>query len=292
VLQLLSRAGTRQQAGSAGYTTSVHASAWQARLRDPGLVATARGLAGLGAIPDAVIIGAQKCGTSSLFHYLEQHPRLGRARTKEVHYFDLHFDRGPHWYRGQFRRRPGEIVVEASPYYLFHPAVPERAAALLPGAKLIVMMREPVARAYSHFQHARAKGHETLGFEEAIAAERERIGDSHEALADGRMRRSYAHQYFSYISRGFYADQIERWQKHYPAESFLFLRAEDLFAAPQETFNRACEFLGLPQAALPDASARNARTYDRMRPETRAELARLYEEPNKRLAELTSIRWA
>jgi Sulfotransferase domain len=254
-------------------------------------VATARGLAGLGAIPDAIIIGAQKCGTSSLFHYLEQHPRLGSARTKEVHYFDLHFDRGPYWYRGQFRRRPGEIVVEASPYYLFHPAVPARAAALLPAAKLIVVMREPVARAYSHYQHARAKGHETLGFEEAIAAERERMGDSHDALADGRIRRSHAHQHFSYISRGFYADQIARWQKHYPADSFLFLRAEDLFAAPQESFDQACSFLGLPQVALPDASARNARSYDRMRPEMRAELARLYEEPNRRLAELTSISW-
>lgn len=291
MLELLSRASIRQGARYDGLNARSDSPAWQARLRDPGLVATARGLAGLGAVPDAIIIGAQKCGTSSLFHYLEQHPDLGSARTKEVHYFDLHFDRGPYWYRGQFRRRPGEVVVEASPYYLFHPAVPKRAAALLPAAKLIVMMREPVARAYSHYQHARAKGHEQLSFEEAIAAERERIGDSHEALAREQIRRSHAHQYYSYVGRGFYAEQIARWQKHYTPERFLFLRAEDLFAAPQETFDRTCAFLGLPSMALPDASARNARTYDGMQPETRAKLARLYEEPNERLAELTSIRW-
>ena len=258
----------------------------------PAALSTVRGFAHVGGWPDVLIIGASKCGTTSLFHYLQQHPSVARARTKEVHYFDLHFHRGRHWYRGQFPHRPNELKLEATPYYLFHPAVPKRAADLIPEAKLIVIMREPVTRAYSQYQHECADGYEQLTFQEAVAMEAQRLGNTHEMLAQGLIQRSHAHQHFSYIRRGLYAEQIERWQKHYPVESFLFLRAEDLFDAPQDTFDRACCFLGLSNFALNDDSGRNLRSYDGMPSEIRAELTALYDQPNRRLATLTGISWS
>lgn len=253
--------------------------------------AVANGILGRGGLPDALIIGAQKAGTSSLFHMLSQHPNVGRAPTKEVHFFDTHFARGSNWYKGQFRPRAETLLVDATPYYLFHPPTPARAAALLPGAKLIVLLREPVARAFSHYQHERARGREELGFEQAIAAEAERLGDSEQALADGRIANSPAHRHCSYVRRGFYVAQIERWRRHYPLDRFLFLKAEDLFAAPRQAFDRTCAFLGLPPFALPDTRPCNQRSYDAMSPEIRVRLAKLYEEPNARLAELSGIAW-
>lgn len=270
---------------------SAHVRRAVAAMGVPTILAAARGVIGLGGWPDALIIGASKCGTTTLFHYLQQHPDVGRTRAKEVHYFDLHFHRGPYWYRGQFAGRRSELKLEATPYYIFHPAVPKRAAELVPKAKLIVLLREPVSRAYSQYQHERESGYEQLGFEEAVAMEAQRLGDSHERLAQELIRRSHAHQHFSYVRRGLYAEQIERWQKYYPVESFLFLRAEDLFDAPQNTFDQACAFLGIPTFALDDVSGRNRRNYEGMRPETRRKLTALYDEPNHRLAALTGISW-
>lgn len=250
-------------------------------------------LSGGGELPDVLIIGAQKAGTTSLFSYLEQHPLVSGSRPKELHYFDKNFAKGERWYRSHFqRRRHGELLLEASPYYLFHPLAAERAAGLLPDAKLIVLLREPVARAHSHYQHEVDRGFETLSFEEAIACERRRLGDSESRLARGELVQSFEHQHFSYLSRGLYADQIERWLAHYPRDAFLFLKAEDMFASAQTAFDRACSFLDLPRIALADASPRHQRDYAPISESLRAELSDFYAEPNRRLAELTEISWS
>ena len=245
-----------------------------------------------GELPDVLIIGAQKAGTTSLFYYLAQHPGVSASRTKEVHYFDNAYDKGETWYRRHFERRHGpEIFVEASPYYLYHPLAPGRASALLPKAKLIVLLREPVSRAFSHYHHERARGFEPLSFEEAMNTEPQRLGDSDTRLARGEIGRSFEHQHFSYRSRGLYADQIERWLEHFPASAFLFLKAEAMFASPQPVFDRVCDFLGLPRVVLADPAPRHQRSYPPLPERTREELGRFYEEPNLRLAELTGISW-
>jgi hypothetical protein len=250
------------------------------------------GLSPAGALPDVLIIGAQKAGTTSLFEYLAQHPSISVSLTKEVHFFDNAFGRGEAWYRRRFPpRQDSKLVVEASPYYLFHPLAPERAAGMLPSARLIALLREPVARAFSHYQHEVAQGRETLSFDEAVAAEPERLGDSEKHLARGEIARSFEHQNYSYLARGFYAAQIERWLEHFPASQMLVLKAEDLFASPQSAFERVCDFLGLPRFQLRDASPRYQRSYAPLSDATRERLARLYEEPNRRLAELTGISW-
>ena len=249
-------------------------------------------LRGFGGLPDAMIIGAQKAGTTSLFDYLAQHPDVAPSRTKEVRYFDVAYDKGEQWYRQRFpRRRPGKVILEASPYYLFHPLAPKRAARLLPSARLIVLLREPVSRAFSHYQHQVDWGRETLSFEEAVSAEPERLGDSEQRLAIGEIERSFEHQHFSYLSRGFYAPQIERWAAHYPASSMLILKAEDMFKSPQKALDRVCEFLGLAEFRLPDASPRHQRDYAPLAADVRETLSRRFEESNRRVKELTGINW-
>jgi hypothetical protein len=239
------------------------------------------------ALPDAVILGAQKSGTSSLHYYLVQHPQVIAPLRKEVHYFDVGYRHSEAWYRAHFGRRgePG-LNLDSSPYYLFHPAVPARLHSLLPEARFIVLLRDPVRRAYSHYWHERDKDRETLDFEAAIAAEPARLGDAEAALADGRIGRSAAHQHFSYLARGRYAEQLERWFARFPREQFLVLRFEDLAREPLVALNRTLGFLGLPAAQSVRSDARNTRRYAPMSEDTAGRLREYFAPYNQRLEAL------
>jgi len=239
------------------------------------------------ALPGAVILGAQKSGTSSLHNYLVQQPGVIEPLRKEVHYFDVNFGRGESWYRANFGRL-GEtgLNIDSSPYYLFHPAVPTRMRALLPDAKLIVLLRDPVRRAYSHYWHERDKGREKLEFEAAIAAEAGRLGDAQQRLADGTLERSFAHQHFSYLARGRYAEQLEAWFSVFPRGQFLILKFEDLAREPLAALNETLHFLGLPFAAAVDLEARNTRQYPPMADAVAAQLRDHFEPHNRRLEAL------
>jgi hypothetical protein len=239
------------------------------------------------ALPDAVIIGAQKCGTSSLHMYLTQHPGVIPPLRKEVHYFDVNFKRGEAWYRAHFGRRgePG-LNFDASPYYLFHPLVAERMHALLPRAQLVVLLRDPVRRAYSHYWHERDKGREPLSFEDALKAEPERVDEAHRKLANYEIAASREHQIHSYVARGRYAEQLERWLALYPREQLRVLRFEDLVKDPLAVLNQTLAYLALPPLKEARLEARNSRNYPPMKPET-AEMLREYFAPgNRRLESL------
>jgi hypothetical protein len=237
------------------------------------------------ALPDAMIIGAMKCGTSSLHNYLAQHPQVIPPLRKEVHFFDVNYGRGESWYRANFGRagEPG-LNFESSPYYLYHPLAPERASRMVPQARLVVLVRDPVRRAYSHYWHERDKGREKLSFEDAVAAEPDRIGIDAERLARGEIEVSAAHQHFSYLGRGRYAEQIERWLRFYPRERLLCLRFEDLAAEPLAVLNQSLAYLGLPGMASARLEARNTRKYPPITPAT-AERLRQYFEPHNRALE-------
>jgi len=239
------------------------------------------------ALPDAVILGAQKSGTSSLHNYLTQHPGVIAPLRKEVHYFDVNYARGEGWYRGHFGCQ-GEtgLNLDSSPYYLFHPAVPARMHGLLPDAKLIVLLRDPARRAYSHYWHERDKGREALSFESAIEAEPARLGRLEQRLADGDIAHSRAHQSYSYLARGRYAEQLERWFALYPRDRILVLRFEDFVKDPLGGLNDTLAFLGLPDANSVSLEARNARRYPAMQPATMARLKDYFEPHNRRLEEL------
>lgn len=239
-------------------------------------------------LPDFLIIGAQKGGTTSLHAYLCEHSCVPAPATKEVHFFDLEFHRGADWYRAHFQRHKGvgALSGESTPYYLFHPLAPVRAAELLPDCKLIVVLRDPVDRAFSHHNHECALGYEDLDFEAAIAAEPGRLAGEEERLVSEPRYRSFSHQHHSYLSRGRYAEQLERWLECFGRERLLVLSAEDLFEEPGRIVGEAQEFLGLPQEIPADLSARNARTYAPIPTETRDGLRAVFEPHNRRLYEL------
>jgi hypothetical protein len=231
-----------------------------------------------------VILGAQKCGTSSLHNYLVQHPRVIAPLLKEVHYFDVNYTEGEAWYRSHFGRvdEPG-LNIDSSPYYLFHPAVPKRLKSLLPDARLIVMFRDPVRRAYSHYWHQRDEGREQLSFEEAIRAEPERLGDAEAQLLRGTITQSREHRLFSYLARGRYAEQMERWLALFPREQFHCVLFEDFVRRPLESLNAAFSFLGLEPLSSAQLEARNTRRYPPMNEETAARLHEYFRPHNARL---------
>ena len=245
-------------------------------------------------LPDALILGAQKCGTTTLQHYLTRQSGVIEPLRKEVHYFDLNNSRGEAWYRAHFgrAREPG-LNLDSSPYYLFHPAVPGRVAALLPKAKFMVLLRDPVRRAHSGYWHQRHKGRETLSFEDAIAAEQGRIEKAHAQLADGSLELSYEHQHFSYLARGRYAEQLEQWFAVFPRARFHIVTLEELSKDPLRVLNGTLEFLGLPPAAAVDAKALNARRYPPMAESTAEKLREHFEPHDRRLERLLgrSVPW-
>ncbi len=259
--------------------------------------AYARPTAGLRLLPDYLIIGAQRAGTTSLHRYLVQHPGVRTTlRTKGVHFFDTGYGRGMSWYASRFptrltawyvARRHGVALRtgEASPYYLFHPLVPGRVAEHLPRVKLIALLRDPVQRAYSHYQHEVARGFETVPFEEAIQAEPARLAGEAERMAADPLYHSFAHQHHSYLARGCYAEQLDRWRARFDDEQLLVLSSERFFGEPERTFARVLEFLQLP-AFTPVAYERhNAHDYRQMGEEIRGRLVEHFREPNRRLYE-------
>jgi hypothetical protein len=257
------------------------------RVRRSGEHALRRVSASRRPLPEFLIVGAQKAGTTSLHAYLCEHSSVLPPTTKEVHFFDHEFHRGPAWYRAHFRRspEPGMLSGESTPYYLFHPLAPARAAEVLPECRLIVVLRNPVDRAFSHHNHERALGFESLDFEQAIEAEAQRLaGEEARMLRDARYR-SFSHQHHSYVSRGRYAEQLNRWFEHFDRERVLILSAEELFAEPAKVVREAQEFLGLDAVDPADLSARNARAYAAIDAGARAALRDAFEPHNKRLYE-------
>jgi hypothetical protein len=207
-------------------------------------------------LPDFLIIGAQKCGTTSLYAQLTEHPCVLPALTKEVHYFDRSRGRPLSWYRAHFplqtstERDAGDLehaarTGEASPYYLFDPGCAALIHGALPGAKLIVLLRNPADRAYSHFQHARRRGWEPLDFEAALDAEPGRLATEARERAADTVFQGTAHRRFSYATRGLYADQLARYFEYFPRSSVLVLESEMYAREPGRVLSEVLAFLDL-----------------------------------------------
>lgn len=204
-----------------------------------------------GALPDIVIIGAQRAGTTSLFAYLASHPDVRPAISKELHYLSFNSGRGEAWYRGHFPvLKPGERTIEASPFYMVDPNVPERAMKMLPQAHFVGLLRNPVERAFSHYLHNLEHGLERLSFVDALDAEPERMRRALAMGVDGRRGRVLLRS-SSYVYRGEYADRLAPWFELIPAAQLHLIRSEDLFQDPEQTYGELLERLGL-RRAFPD----------------------------------------
>ena len=223
-----------------------------------------------------------------------QHPEVHGSIPKEVHYFDGgrmwardDWPLGEPWYRAHFPTRArvgGGIAIEATPRYMLHPTAPERIASALPDVRLIVLLRNPVERAISHYFHEKKRGREPLGLLEALDAETERIG----LRDDGSYpidREEWIHA--SYVLRGMYADQIERLFASIDPDRILVLESNRMFAEPGRTLRQAFEFSGVRSDVLPrDLSPRMVGRRSEVDPEAREYLRTVFKEPNQRLYDL------
>ena len=196
-------------------------------------------------LPEFLVIGAQRSGTTSLYSDLAKHPQIVPAIGKELQYFTLFHRRSLSWYSGHFpRHEKDQMSFEASPYYLFHPYVPERVQAVLPTVKCIVLLRNPIDRAHSHYLHTQRLGHEPLSFEEALTCEAQRMAEAKSHGLDSRTGHRILRSY-SYASRGHYAAQLERWYEHVSPDRIKVLRAEDYYTQPARMYGEICAFLEL-----------------------------------------------
>jgi hypothetical protein len=192
-------------------------------------------------LPTFIIAGAMRSGTTSLNAYLREHPEVAVSTPKEVHFFDQNFDKGLDWYGEHFSHVAGERAIgEATPDYVYHPEAMGRIAATLPEVRILITLRNPIDRAYSHYWHNRSRDVEQLSFADAIAAEPERIA------GDPETRRR-----FSYVDRGRYTEQIERLFAHIAPDRVQVATFDDLNQHPSDIFAKTCGFLGIDAAFTP-----------------------------------------
>jgi hypothetical protein len=271
---------------------------WRERAKQ-GLVRYGEQTSDQRAVPDFLIIGTKRGGTTSLWKYLIQHPLVPRLfpawNTKTSHYFEENWHRGEQWYRSHFptdrrrqalERRHGSPprVGEAAPLYMFHPLAPGRVHALMPRVRLITLLRDPVERAYSHWKERRTEGREPLGFAEALAAEPERTaGERDRLIADPNLF-SEAYDWHTYRARGRYLEHLEPWLELFDREQMLFLPSESLYRDPAGTYREVLRFLGLPPHDLGRYEVFNDRKSAPMEPHLRADLVEYYRPHNEALA--------
>ncbi|HEU4421603.1 MAG TPA: sulfotransferase [Pilimelia sp.] len=246
--------------------------------------------------PGFLIVGAQRCGTTSLFKTLSQHPAvLPAVYHKGVHYFDTAYDRGTDWYLGHFpmvRRAEAVretlgvrgITGESSPYYMFHPLAPDRIARDLPDVRLLVLLRDPVERAYSAHAHELARGFEAEPFERALELEAERLAGERDRMIADPTYNSERLQHNGYVARGQYVEQLEHLTEVFGRDRLHVVDSDEFFADPRPAFDAVCDFLGLPRWDDITFGKHNARTRSPMSAELRARLDAHFAPYDERLA--------
>lgn len=233
-------------------------------------------------LPDFIIIGAQKSGTSSLYYYLSQHPQLTMSVEKEIHYYNyyLQHGKGLSWYKSFFPlriRSHNKKTGEASPNYLYSEKAPAELKKDIPDVKLLVLLRNPIERAYSeynmHVRQLKRKDFPT-SFEAAIA-------NDDLSLEGSRL----------YLVRGLYAQRIKNWLKHFALSQFLFIKSEDFFRDPKNTLKEVYAFLGIEETYPANLKAQQVGSYSELSAATRAELERFFGSSNQELVELLGDRY-
>ncbi len=245
--------------------------------------------AGLRRPADIFICGAQKSGTTYLSEALASLPDFYLPPIKEVHYFSAHYDRGLRWYLSHFEtRRSPRLQVDASPSYMVSAVVPERIRAVNPNAKIVFLLRDPVSRAYSHFQHNRRAGYDDLDFSAALAAEDERIAADLAAVASNPGHVGVSLGLYSYRTRGLYRDQLTHYYEAFDPDQIVVLDSKRIFAHDPDELALLENFLGHKVHLATDRSLEtHAGNYDAAPATDSAQLRAFYSELDPALAALT-----
>jgi hypothetical protein len=262
-----------------------------------GLVTAGRPIYRARMLPSFLIVGAERCGTSSMYEVLSWHPAVFSAilPRKEVHYFDYSYAHPLSWYRCHFPLRAraalaargtgmAPVAFEASPSYMCHPLAPERIARDLPGVKLIVMLRDPVARAYSSHTMRAGWGVETEPFERALELEDSRLAGEAERMAADPSYVGYNWRHFAYRTRGQYAEQLEQLDRLVGRDRIHVIDSGEFFASPARVYDQVLDFLGLPDAGHPAFDPPRTRSRPPMPDSVRKALEEHYRPYDERLA--------
>jgi len=256
-----------------------------------------KGFFRLGSLPAFIIIGAQKGGTTSLYQYLTYHPQILGSNMKEVQFFSLYYNRGVQWYKACFpanlRRKlqsrmvGGPVITgEASPFYIFHPTAPQLIAKTLPEVKLIVLLRNPVDRLISHYHHMVRIGRENLSIQEAVRREEERLQGEYEKIRASASYSVYTYATYSYLARGRYIEQLDRYAEYFSRDRMLILKSEDFFTNTQVVYDQVLKFLGLAPYELTNLKPKNKGNYRKEEnSELRLELNQYFKPFNENLYE-------
>ncbi|MDF0551886.1 tetratricopeptide repeat protein [Kamptonema sp. UHCC 0994] len=240
--------------------------------------------------PDFIIIGSPRCGTTSLYRYITAHPQILAPAEKEICFFSEHFHRGMAWYDAHFFPKIDThklLTGEATPTYLNYPLAAQRLHQFLPQVKLILILRNPVARVFSHYQMWVRRGTEKRSFEEAMNVEIEVLANANEMDLENAM---YWKQ-CEYIDKSLYVYSIRRWMRLFPKEQFLILRSEDFYANPAIALQQVFAFLGLPDYQLADYEKYNAGVYQPPIDAIHGRLSEFFQPYNHKLEEELSIKF-
>lgn len=205
-------------------------------------------------MPQFLVVGAQKAGTTTLQSLLDLHPKIFLPKPKEVQFFSLHYVEGLEWYRNHFSAAvSNQCIGEITPYYLFHPFSAERIKTSLGSVRIIILLRDPVSRTISHYRHSCRLGFEDLSFIDALRSEPKRL-QAAEIILRLPNGRHQQHQECSYLGRSLYRHQVERYWDIFGKNQVLLLSSEDLFSDPWSSLLKIFNFLGLEPISKPDNS--------------------------------------
>ena len=247
-------------------------------------------------LPDLIVIGVVRGGTTSLYHYLAQHPCIRKSAYDEIGFFDDNYHLGLNWYRSMFptrftkqsiEKKHGKFITyEVTPFYIYSKKVASRIQSILPHVKLITILRNPIDRAYSNYHLSVRMGNEKRTFEEAIEKDFETLKEI-EPFKNSKPEYYQQIAGESYIARGFYAEQLKTWLELFHKDQILIITTEELGSDSQRTF----DFLGLPKHKVKDLEKKNEASYSPMMEKTRKILVDYFKPHNQQLYDLLGIKF-
>jgi hypothetical protein len=241
-------------------------------------------------LPDFFVIGPGRTGTTSLYHYLDQHPSLSKSAYDELGFFDVNFHLGLSWYRSLFpsiftkyrikSKTNFFMTYDVTPSYVRRPWNAKRIKKLFPDTKLIVILRNPVDRTYSHYHLAEQFG-ETRTFEEIVKEDMENISkwnidSKNDAYFATKVEKSI-------LARGFYVEQLLSWFELFPKNQILVISSEELASNTKNVMSEIFKFLNLPDYEIPNIEKVNVSKYSKMNPDTRKMLIDFFKPYNEHL---------
>ena len=253
-------------------------------------------------LPDFLIIGVPRAGTTSLYNYMINHPSIKPPLWKEIGFFNEHYTKDITWYKSHFPsvllkyyieklKKKKFLTGEASPDYLFHPLAPRRIFEMIPKVKMIILLRNPIDRAWSHYWQSIRKNRETLSFEEAIRKQMKVEQETNREKVS--QKNNYGANLNQYISTGIYPPRIKKYMEIFPKEQFLIIKSEDLYDNPQSVLNRISEFLDIPKW---NKNNYNKYQYNsdqpKMEKDLRKQLLEFYQPYNERLNKFLGVNFS